>query len=122
MRLSRAFWALEEIRREVPGSRLTWPPLAEPEPAEVPEAGPEPVAAKPEPAAARPEEPQPPEPKAAEAKPTAAEPPAVKADEPKPNLSAAPPGRSFERMRTPEEQRADQEHKARMLAKYYNGL
>jgi hypothetical protein len=92
-RLGRAFWAMEEIRRNVPGSRFTGPRKAEPEPAEMPEA-----------------------------KPEAPEPPAVKADEPKPILSAAPPGRSFERMRTPEELRADQEHKARMLAKYYNGL
>jgi hypothetical protein len=54
-RLGRAFWALEEIRRNVPGSRFTGPPPAEPEPAEMPEARPEPQAA--EPAAAKPEAP-----------------------------------------------------------------
>ena len=46
-RLGRMFWALEEIRRNVPGSRFTGPPKPAPEPAET-----------------KPEEPEPPEPKA----------------------------------------------------------
>ena len=108
-RLGRAFWAMEEIRRKVPGSRFTGPPKAEPEPAEMPEARPAPAEAGPEPAAARPEEPKPPEPKAEQAKPEA---------------SAVQPPRGFDRRQvpTPEQRREIDEHAARIRSRYYNGL
>ena len=96
-RLGRMFWALEEIQRNVPGSRFTGPPQAAPERAEVPEA-------EPEPEAARPEEPKPPDPKAEEAKPEA---------------PAVPPVRSnIDRLRYPtqDEIRAEEERKMRIRA------
>ena len=71
-RLGRMFWALEEIRRNVPGSRFTGPPKPAPEPA-----------------AAKPEEPAPPEakplqPQADEAAASAAERPEPEPPEPEP--------------------------------------
>ena len=64
-RLGRMFWALEEIRRNVPGSRFTGPPKPAPEPAAAKPAEPEPPEAKAlqpqadEPAASAPERPEP---------------------------------------------------------------
>jgi hypothetical protein len=64
-RLGRAFWALEEARRNMPGSRFTEPPKAAPEPAEAKPEKPEPPEPKPlqpetdEPAASAPELPEP---------------------------------------------------------------
>ena len=68
-RLGRMFWALEEIRRNVPGSRFTGPP---------------------KPAAAKPEEPAPPEakplqPQADESAASAAEPPQPEPPRPEPD-------------------------------------
>ena len=88
-RLGRMFWALEEIRRNVPGSRFTGPPKPAPEPA-----------------AAKPEEPEPPEPKA-----EAPEPEVPKAEAP-----VEPPKRNIDWYRTPEHQRELEEHKARIRA------
>jgi hypothetical protein len=73
-RLRRASWAMEEIRRKVPGSRFTGPPKPAPEPAE---AKPE----KPEPAA----EPEPLQPQAAEATASAPERPAPEPPKPEPD-------------------------------------
>jgi len=95
-------WAVEEARRQVPGSPYAAPPAAEPAAAEVPEAKPEPVEAGPEPVEAKPEEPEPPEPEAEEAKP----------EEP-----AAPPKRNIDWYRTPEHQRELEEYRARIRAK-----
>ena len=97
-------WAQEEVRRKVPGSPFARPPVAEPEPAEMPEAEPEPEEAKPEPAAAKPEEVGPPEPEA-----HAPEPEVPKAEAP-----VEPPKRNIDWYRTPEHQRELEEHKARI--------
>ena len=88
-RLGRMFWALEEIRRNVPGSRFTGPPKPAPEPA-----------------AAKPEEPEPPEPKA-----EAPEPEVPKAEAP-----VEPPKRNIDWYRTPEHQRELEEYRARIRA------
>ena len=88
-RLGRMFWALEEARRNVPGSRFTGPPKPAPEPA-----------------AAKPEEPEPPE-----AKAEAPEPEVPKAEAP-----VEPPKRNIDWYRTPEHQRELEEHKARIRA------
>ena len=83
-------WAQEEVRRKVPGSPFARPPVAEPEPAEMPEAEPEPEEAKPEAAAAKPEAAEPPEPEplqsqAAEPAASAAEPPEPEPPRPEPD-------------------------------------
>ena len=111
-RLGRMFWALEEIRRNVPGSRFTGPLKAEP--ADVPAVKPEPAEARPEPAAAKPEEAERPEPEPEEPKP-----PEPKAEEAKPEAPAVPPIRSnMDRLRypTPDEIRAEEERKMRIRA------
>jgi hypothetical protein len=82
-RLSRAFWALEEIRRKEPGSRFTGPAKAEP--AEMPEARPEPAAAGPEPVEAGPPRPEPRQPEADEPAASAAERPEPEPPEPEPD-------------------------------------
>jgi hypothetical protein len=89
------FWALEEARLKPPGS-----PYAE-----------------------RPER-KPPEPEPAEARPPESEPPEPEQEDAKPAAPAAAPARRYDGTRVPtlEQQRADQEHRARIRAKYYNGL
>ena len=89
-RLGRMFWALEEIRRNVPGSRFTGPPKPAPEPA-----------------AAKPAEPAPPEPEA-----EAPEPEVPEAEAP-----VEPPKRNIDWYRTPEHQRELEEHKARIQSR-----
>ena len=89
-RLGRMFWALEEIRRNVPGSRFTGPSKAVPEPAET-----------------KPEEPEPPEPKA-----DAPEPEVPKAEAP-----AASPMRNIDWYRSAEHQRELEEYRARVRAR-----
>jgi hypothetical protein len=84
-RLRRAFWALEEIRRNVPGSRFTGPPKAEPEPAEMPEAKSEPAEAGPEAVEAGPPQPEPLQPEADEPAASAPERPEPEAPKPEPD-------------------------------------
>ena len=94
-RLGRMFWALEEIRRNVPGSRFTGPSKAVPEPAET-----------------KPEEPEPPEPEADAPEPEVPEPEVPKAEAP-----AASPMRNIDWYRSAEHQRELEEYRARVRAR-----
>ena len=103
------FWALEEARLQTPGSPYAAPPAAlEPE-------EPKPEAVKPpepEPDTVKPEDPKPPEAKAEEPEP----------EMPKPEAPTEPLKRNIDWYRTPEHQRELEEYRARIRARYYNGL
>jgi len=75
-RLGRMFWAMEEIRRKVPGSRFTEPPKPAPEAAETKPEEPEP------PAEPKPLRPQAEEPAASAPEPPDPEPPKPEPDSP----------------------------------------
>jgi hypothetical protein len=86
-RLGRAFWALEEARNNMPGSRFTGRPKAKP--AEVPEAKPEPAEAGPEAVEAGSPQPEP-------LQPEADEPAASAPERPEPEAPKSEPDSPYE--------------------------
>ena len=91
-------WALEEARLKPLGSPYAEPPAPDPD-------------------ATEPEAATPPEPEPEAPEPEKSEPPG-----PEPEAAGAPPLSPIDRMRTPEFQRGEDPHRARMLARVYNGL